>query len=203
MWFFITPVSILRDPFLPRGKLRSSEGRWHSQSRRGSERKPGLELSVPVFPVQVALTPAAPVRPEYLRAAGPPWTLGPGWLDSARGGGHAGCPTRIIVCPCFSSQDGERRYREASARRKIRLDRRVGAGLWEGTLGPGLSTHSPGLRDLHFFDAAPVLGPGWALHLHVASFRSCLTGPLYSEDTDNRESVATGTHIGMISRAGI
>lgn len=62
MWFLITPVSALRDLLLPRGRLRPGEGKWHFQSLKGPERKPGLELSGLVYPVQVALTPAVPVR---------------------------------------------------------------------------------------------------------------------------------------------
>lgn len=71
---------------------------------------------------------AAPVRSElHFRAAGRV-SLGP----LGKGAGSNGGGGKLFVPPApqsvSSPQDGERRYREASARKKIRLDRKVGAG---------------------------------------------------------------------------
>ena len=80
-----------------------------------------------------------------------------------RGAGRrvrAGCVARIVVRPCVSPQDGERRYREASARKKIRLDRQVWVGWREGTRVQGHPPVPQALGDSHFFSAAPVLGTG-------------------------------------------
>lgn len=165
------------------GGNRSSEGSWSSQSHSGSLRGSWGWSSVTWhFPVQVALTLAVPVRPElHWRVAGPLWVLRGEWGISNGGGDKLVCSACTTVCPCFSPQDGERRYREASARKKIRLDRQVGAGRWEGTQGSGLSTGSPGLRASHFCSATLVLGVGWALCIHAASFHSGLTSSLYRQ----------------------
>ena len=64
---------------------------------------------------------------------GSSWAL---WGRRAGGNGDWtswwSCP-HTTICLGSSPQDGERRYREASARKKIRLDRQVEARRWEGT----------------------------------------------------------------------
>lgn len=106
------------------------------------------------------------------------------------GAGPGGCPAPTSICLGSSPQDGERRYREASARKKIRLDRQVEAcGWWDGTRRQFClsSLSAPCLWELACLWSCPSAGS-----LHLVSLWSwphdiaVLLAPCTGEDAGDR-----------------